>query len=116
MSAARAEGPQAELVERLRHLLADQRALREVSMFGGRAFLVDGRIVASAWKNGDLLVRVAAERTDELCALPGASPAEMGTGRHMGAGWITVAADAIAADDPLSEWLAAALENVDVTR
>ncbi|CAN5326394.1 hypothetical protein BH20ACT3_BH20ACT3_03840 [soil metagenome] len=116
MSGTRAKGPQAELVERLRDLLADEPTTREISMFGGRAFLVDERIVVSVWKNGDLLVRVAAERTDELRALPGAAPAEMGSGRRMGAGWITVAAEAIVADGPLSDWLAASLENGHTTR
>lgn len=111
MSCTHARGSQAELVGRLRDLLAGEPATREVSMFGGRAFMVNDRILVSAWRNGDLLVRVAADRTDEMCALPGAAPAEMGSGRRMGAGWITVTADAIAADGPLSDWLKTSLEN-----
>ncbi len=79
-------------------------------MFGGRAFLVDDRIVVSAWKNGDLLARVSAERTDELLSRPGAAPAVMGKDREMGAGWITVAAEAIEGDGPLSHWLTISLE------
>lgn len=116
MSAPRAEGPRAELVARLRDLLAAEPSTREISMFGGRAFLVDDRIVVSAGKDGDLLVRVAAERTDELLAQPGARPAEMGSGRPMGAGWITVAAEAIVADGPLATWLATSLEHDHRTR
>lgn len=104
-------GAQAELVERLRDLLAGEATTREVTMFGGRAFMVNDKILVSSWRNGDLLVRVAAERTDEMCARPGAAPAEMGSGRQMGAGWITVAAEAIVADGPLSDWLDTSLEN-----
>lgn len=111
MTQPSADGPQAELVERLRSLFADEPTTREISMFGGRAFLVNDRIVVSAGKNGDLLARVADERHDELLAVPGAAQAEMGTGRSMGAGWITVAAEAIAADEPLSEWVMLALHN-----
>ena len=102
--------PQAELLERIRDLLAAEPTTREISMFGGRAFMVDDRIVVSAWKRGDLLVRVDPSRTDELLTLPGAVPAEMGSGRRMGAGWINVALDVITDDGPLSAWLARALE------
>lgn len=111
MSGSRAAGPQAALVERLRRLLVDEPTTREIAMFGGRAFLVDDRIVVSAWKNGDLLVRVPAERTDELLALPDAAPAVMGKDREMGTGWITVTAEAIEGDDGLSDWLTISLEN-----
>lgn len=79
-------------------------------MFGGHAFMVNDKIVVSAWRNGDLLVRVPADRTDELCARPGVSGAEMGNGRRMGAGWITVAASAVVDEPALAEWLTLAME------
>lgn len=104
-----ANDPRAELAERLRDLLAGEPTVREVAMFGTRTFMVDDRIVAGARKDGGLLVRVPAERAGELGARPGAAPAEMGEGRRMGAGWLTVAASAIENDTALAEWLAAAL-------
>lgn len=101
---------QADLIERLRALLANEPSTREVSMFGGRSFMVNDKMVASALKDGDILVRVAASRHEELMAQPGASQAEMGADRSMGPGWISVAATTIAHDDGLSFWLGVALD------
>lgn len=102
---------QAALVERVRTLLADERSTREVPMFGGPAFMVNDKMIASALRDGDLLVRVAPARDGELIEIPGASPAEMGVGRVMGPGWLSVSADSIAGDDRLSIWIEAALEH-----
>ncbi len=84
---------------------------REVSMFGGRAFMVDEKMVVSALKDGGLLVRAAADRHDELLSKPGATQAEMGAGRTMGPGWIDVAAEAILDDESLSYWVAIAMDH-----
>lgn len=100
-----------ELIDRLRALLADESSTREVSMFGGRAFMVNDKMVVSALKGGDLLVRVDAERHDELTEVPGASQAEMGAGRTMGPGWISASDDSIASDEQLSFWVDVALEH-----
>ncbi|MBX3029087.1 MAG: TfoX/Sxy family protein [Chloroflexi bacterium] len=102
--------PQVELVERLRTLLGDEPTTREQSMFGVRAFMVRDRMVVAAQKDGGLLVRVPLERDDELLGRPGASRPEMGAGRSMGPGWITVAASAIETDAGLSVWLTIALD------
>jgi TfoX/Sxy family transcriptional regulator of competence genes len=99
------------LVERLRALLVGEPSVREVSMFGGRSFMVDDKMVVSAFRGGELLVRVDAERHDELVARTGAVQAEMGAGRSMGPGWVTVAPSAVADDDGLSSWLDLALEH-----
>lgn len=101
---------QTDLVERLRDLLADEPVMREVSMFGGRSIMVDEKMIVSALKDGGLLVRVAAERHDELLGKPGAEQAEMGAGRDMGPGWIEVGAGAIEDDASLSYWIGVALE------
>ncbi|MBC3193167.1 TfoX/Sxy family protein [Pseudonocardia sp. C8] len=101
--------PQSALVARLRDLLAGEPSTREVAMFGGRAFMVDEKMVVSALKDGDLLVRVPAARHDELLARPGAEQAEMGAGRSMGPGWISVSARAVGTADGLSFWLDVAL-------
>lgn len=104
------ETPQSDLVERLRILLADETSTREVSMFGGRSFMVNDKMVVSALKDGDLLLRIPAERHDELTAHPGAAQAEMGAGRSMGPGWISVSAQSIDTNEDLSFWLTAALD------
>lgn len=106
-----AETQQADLIERLRALLAGERSTREVSMFGGRSFMVNEKMVVSALKAGDLLVRVPAGRHADLIAQPGAEQAEMGAGRSMGPGWISVSAQSIGTDERLSFWLDVALEH-----
>lgn len=105
------DAEQAELIERVRDFLDDEASVREVSMFGGLSFMVNEKMVASALKGGDLLVRVDAERHDELMQAPGAWQAEMGTDRSMGPGWISVSEEAIARDEQLSWWLDVGLEH-----
>lgn len=102
---------QTTLIERLRDLLADEPVMREVSMFGGRSFMVNEKMVVSARKYGALLVRVAADRHSELLDHPGAAQAEMGSGRDMGPGWLEVAAGALGDDDALSFWVDVAMEH-----
>jgi hypothetical protein len=102
---------QTELSERIRTLLGGEASLREVAMFGGRSFMVNDKMVASARTGGELLVRVAAERHDDLVARAGAAQARMGAGRDMGRGWIAVDPAAITSDDDLRFWLTIALEN-----
>ena len=96
---------QESLVQRLREALASERTLREVSMFGGRSFMVDEKMLVAARKDGGLLVRVDPERHDELVALPGASMTRMGKDREMGPGWVEVEPAALADDRELSFWL-----------
>ena len=57
------------------------------------------------------LVRVDADRHEELLARPGAAQAEMGAGRDMGPGWIEVAAEALVDDASLVEWIGIAIEH-----
>lgn len=106
---------QQELIIRLRTLLADEPTLREVTMFGGRSFMINEKMIVSALQSGNLLVRTAADDHEELITRPGAGQAEMGRGRSMGPGWIEVEAAALA-DGGLSHWLGIALDhNHDVT-
>ena len=101
----------AELADRVRSALSDRDHVREVTMFGGLAFMVDERMVVCVSGGGsDLLVRVAPERDAELVERPGARRAEMGKDRSMGEGWITVDEQALASDDDLQSWIDVALE------
>lgn len=91
-------------------------------MFGGVSIIVNDKMIVAAQKDGDLLVRVPAEEHDKLLTEADAAQAEMGTGRDMGPGWITVAADsssdgATVPDNRLTFWLTIALTyNKTVTR
>ena len=96
---------QHRLVQRVRALVDDEPDVREVSMFGGRASMVNDKMIVSAGKSGDLLVRADAERHEALLDEPGATQAQMGAGRDMGPGWITVAPEAIADDERLAFWV-----------
>lgn len=101
---------QQDLLNRLRQYLVDEQISDERSMFGGVCVMVRGKILVSAGKDGSLLIRVDADRHDELVARPGARQAEMGAGRDMGPGWITVTPDGVDSDLDLGVWLDAALE------
>lgn len=79
-------------------------------MFGGLSFMVNDRMVVAAGRDGDLLVRIDPARNRELLALPGVKTAEMGAGRTMGPGWISVAHDELVADEQLSFWIDVAME------
>lgn len=100
----------AELCHRIRAALGPARMVREVNMFGGRCFMVDEKMVLSAMKDGDLLVRADPARSEEFLALDGARQAEMGTGRSMGRSWIAVEEEAISSDEQLGFWMDAALD------
>ncbi len=83
-------------------------------MFGGRAFMVNGKLAFSALAQGDLLVRCDPEpqRLVKLLALPGAEPAEM-SGRKMGRGWLRVRGDGIESDEDLRFWIELAVRYID---
>ncbi|MEP7763745.1 TfoX/Sxy family protein [Sanguibacter sp. 25GB23B1] len=102
---------QSPLAARLRAVLGDEQSVREVRMFGGQAFMVNDKLVASAQKDGSLLVRIATDRDGELREVPGASRAVMGADRTMGPGWLSVTAESIATDERLAFWVGAAMEH-----
>ena len=99
------------LVRRVLEHVDDEPDVREVSMFGGRAIMVNNKMIISAGRSGDLLVRVAADRHETLLSELGAEQARMGAGRDMGLGWITVAPEGIADDGRLAFWVDMAMRH-----
>ena len=100
-----------EVADRVRGALSDRDDVREVTMFGGLAFMVDERMVVCVSGGGsDLLVRVAPERDAELLTKPGAQRAQMGKDRSMGEGWIAVDKAALESDHDLRYWMDVALD------
>jgi TfoX/Sxy family transcriptional regulator of competence genes len=80
-------------------------------MFGGLAFMVDERMVACvSGGGGALLVRVSRRRDAEYLEVAGARRAEMGKGRSMGEGWITVDEEALEKDEDLQYWMDVSLD------
>jgi hypothetical protein len=76
-----------DLAERMRAILTGTGVLREVRMFGGLCFMLNGNMVAGTSKRG-LLVRVGKDQQPDALARPDAKPMEM-AGRSM-AGYVFV--------------------------
>ena len=94
-----------DLAERMRVALAGTGTIREVRMFGGLCFMLNGNMVAGTSKRG-LIVRVGKDQQPSALARPGAKRMEM-TGRPM-EGYIFV--DPPPSDDrSLQEWIALAI-------
>jgi TfoX/Sxy family transcriptional regulator of competence genes len=94
-----------DLAAGVRAALAGAGAIREVKMFGGIGFLLNGNMVAGASKRG-LLVRVGKDRQQAALARPGARPMVM-RGRTM-EGYIYVDPPALT-DRAVRAWLHLAL-------
>jgi hypothetical protein len=95
------------LAVRLRELLGERRDVFEKGMFGGLAFLIDGKMSVGIMGD-DLLVRVGKARHEEALARPHARIMDF-TRRPM-PGWIIVASEGITEDDALADWVAWGVE------
>jgi len=93
----------ADLVNRLRELLAGEDAVSEKKMFGGFAFLLHAHMSVSASRNGGLLVRIDSADTDACLALPHVALMRMG-GRTMD-GWLTVEPAGLTTEGELAAWV-----------
>lgn len=91
-----------ELAHSVRAALAGCGDIREVRMFGGITFLLDGNMLCCASKKG-LMVRVGAAAEPLVLESPHASPC-LGTGRPM-AGFIMINPAGLAKDGDLKHWI-----------
>jgi len=87
-----------------------ERGIRQKNVFGGRGFLVGKSTFAIAWDEG-LIVKAARSEYEMLLAEPGVTPFAPNGEKPMST-WLVVAADAIADDPELMEWLRRALRAV----
>jgi TfoX/Sxy family transcriptional regulator of competence genes len=94
-----------DLAAMVRASLEAMATVREVRMFGGTAFMLDGNMLAAASKRG-LLVRVGKARQPDALSRPGARPMEM-RGRVM-EGYVYVDPPALT-KDAMRQWLREAL-------
>lgn len=92
-----------DLANRLRELLADEDAITEKKMFGGLAFLLNGRMSVSASRSGGILLRIDPAETDACLARAHVSRMQMG-GRTMD-GWITIAPEGLKTKRQLEPWV-----------
>jgi TfoX/Sxy family transcriptional regulator of competence genes len=91
------------LAARIRELVAGERGVTEVKMFGGLGFLVRGNMAIAVSGQGGILVRVDPEQGDALTRTTPAELMEM-RGRTM-SGWLRVGAEHVATKKQLGPWV-----------
>ena len=92
-----------DLANRIRELIAGEPDVREQTMFGGLAFLVNGNMSVAASGQGGLMVRIDPDDSDELLAKPHARAFEM-RGRAM-RGWLRIDVDGLRTKRQLEPWV-----------
>jgi TfoX/Sxy family transcriptional regulator of competence genes len=90
-----------KLTAGIRSALAETGAVREVKMFGGVGFMLNGNLLVAASKRG-LLVRVGKAGEHDALLRPGARPMVM-RGRRMG-GYLRVDRDALN-ESAVGQWV-----------
>jgi hypothetical protein len=93
-----------ELADRIRAAVEGEAGLSEKRMFGGLAFLIDGKMAVSAGSHGGLMLRVDPERTEELVKEPAVARFEM-RGREMD-GWLYIDRVGLETEAELERWVA----------
>jgi TfoX/Sxy family transcriptional regulator of competence genes len=91
-----------KLAERIRKTLARRRGVTEKAMFGGLAFLLEGKMFVGIVRD-ELMVRVGSEHHEEATAQPNARTMDF-TGRPM-KGYVFVAPAGLRDDDALAAWI-----------
>jgi hypothetical protein len=91
-----------QLAARIRHALAARIDMTERKMFGGLAFLRDGRMCCGI-VGRDLIVRVVEDEVPSVLRRPHVRPMDF-TGRPL-RGFVYVAPSGVATDDALGEWI-----------
>jgi TfoX/Sxy family transcriptional regulator of competence genes len=90
------------LAQRVREVLADRPGISERAMFGGLAFLVDGKMFVGI-RNSSLMARVGPERHQDALAMPSVRVMDF-TGRPM-KGYVYIDPPAISGDQDLQAWV-----------
>jgi TfoX/Sxy family transcriptional regulator of competence genes len=90
------------LADRTRDAIGARRGVTEKKMFGGVAFLLDGKMFCGI-SNTDLMVRVGPDRYAESLTAPHVRPMDF-TGRPM-SGYIFVGASGTKSTDAVRKWV-----------
>lgn len=100
------------LVERVADQLIQlgERAIRQKNVFGGRGFLAGKSTFVIVWGDG-LLVKVPRDEYAAALAMPHVVPFAPDGERPMST-WVVVAADAVADDPELADWVRRGLRAV----
>lgn len=97
------------LAQRVRRVLGSRPGITERRMFGGLAFLVDGKMFVGI-QDAVLMARVGAERHHDALAMPHVRDMDF-TGRPM-KGYVYIDPPAIAADADLAAWVGWCVDHV----
>ena len=97
-----------DLANRIRELTGTERGVEEKPMFGGLAFLIDGRMAIAASGQGGLMVRVPPEDTASLLTREHVEPMVM-AGRET-RGWVRVVADGVKTKRQLQSWVSRGID------
>ena len=97
------------LAQRVREVLGKPTGVSERAMFGGLAFLVDGKMFIGI-RNSSLMARVGPERHSDALAMPSVRVMDF-TGRPM-KGYVYIDPPAIADDRDLRAWVSWCVEYV----
>jgi len=92
-----------DLADRIRALVGGDTRITEKRMFGGLAFLVNGKMAVAASGQDGLLVRIDPAECDSLLAENDAQPMVM-RGRAM-RGWLRVGSEQVRTDRQLAPWV-----------
>ena len=91
-----------ELAERVRQATLRRKGISEKKMFGGVGFFCEGHLFIGIMKEA-LLVRLAVEQAAYALREPHVKVFDL-TGRVM-KGWVVIAAEALADDARLKDWI-----------
>jgi TfoX/Sxy family transcriptional regulator of competence genes len=97
-----------ELAHRVRELIAQERGLSEMRMFGGLAFLLDGNMAVAVSSKGGLMLRCDPDRLEAELARPHTRPMLM-RGRPA-KGWLRVDSGGVRTKRQLSSWVRRGVE------
>jgi TfoX/Sxy family transcriptional regulator of competence genes len=92
-----------DLAARVRDVLADEPTLAERKMFGGLAFLIDGRMVVAVRGEGGLMARVDPVDTPAMVELDGVDHVRM-RGSAM-KGWVQLDDRQVDSEERLTHWV-----------
>lgn len=96
-----------KIANRIREHLINQPDIDEKEMFGGIAFMINGKMCVGVVKD-DLMCRIDPDKNDEVLEKPGCRPMDF-TGRPM-KGWIFIDEHGMKNKKDLDYWIGLALE------
>ncbi len=95
------------LATRVRPLFARKKGVREMKMFGGLGFLLNGNMSVGVWKKY-LILRIGRENYDDTLKQPFVKEFDI-TGRPM-TGWVMVEPEGVQDEQDLKDWVQTALK------